>query len=913
MNAQSHTHPLLTWLDVERVLKQHTALWSRLPQGIISIDCYADGMEVYCSSDESGVSAWLESIFGQSYQRELKKIKLRIGHSLYPVDIIINSVTSSIQNQGYPLWSEVTYLPTKGAPSDNEQASTLAQIRVPSKWGAGPEVISFHSFKGGVGRTTSLMTFVAACIHESKAPSRKILVIDADLEAPGVSFWLDHVNQPKVSFIQFLEALHYPPSNIEDTLDYFAQELRKTSLNIGGTSRELFILPAAMSLGEIQDMPVSPEHLARNPSNPWVLSDYIHKLGSLLNVDAVFIDLRAGLSELASPIIFDPRIDHFFVTTVAAQSVNGMAEVLRRLFAFNSRLPAEWQEDTRPTVILSMLTKELREIGHYSLTLDTLGAAYPTSDALTPDVQWLEAEFLSTLMSISSVRDALEELQHSTRLYQYAYDWAKSLSLHPSETFNTNPPESHSVQERQELAMRLKKVCEAAEFADSSSNATLLATEPLVNLGKHYIRELPNTLIIGAKGAGKTFTFRQLVRSLSWRNFLTTIDTEFDGSLDADIFPILWSGNIEDTPHGEIKSSQRKMLETINLESNQLLLGSQVSRLIEEALASPPEHWEDFWEHLITQQFGLADVGLVGLNNYLVKKSCNVIFVFDGIEDAFKDTTDQIASSAIQALLRLPSRISELEDRHIGTIVFVRADYVQATIRQNLGQLLQRYQPFRLLWNTESFLRLAYMLSCEAGVFEDHPKSAESLRLEQLKEKLQTLWGKKLGSEKSKEAYSARWVYTALCDLKGNVQARDLVRFLKFTSELEAVRPGTTWSDRVLSPESMRKAIPLCSKEKVAEAKQEIAPLQRWITLMEQSGIKNLKVPFSPEEAKLDTVLLHTLQEIGVIYEDSDDKQGNERLFVPEIYRYGLNFETSAAGRPRTQALLKKNIGTIPL
>ncbi|WP_201094065.1 hypothetical protein [Thiocystis minor] len=50
-----------------------------------------------------------------------------------------------------------------------------------------------------------------------------------------------------------------------------------------------------------------------------------------------------------------------------------------------------------------------------------------------------------------------------------------------------------------------------------------------------------------------------------------------------------------------------------------------------------------------------------------------------------------------------------------------------------------------------------------------------------------------------------------------------------------------------------------------------------------------------------------------MIYEDLDGKLGEERLFLPEIYRTGLRFDTSAAGRPRMQALLKKNIGAIPL
>ena len=344
-----------------------------------------------------------------------------------------------------------------------------------------------------------------------------------------------------------------------------------------------------------------------------------------------------------------------------------------------------------------------------------------------------------------------------------------------------------------------------------------------------------------------------------------------------------------------------------------LLSASVVRRLIEEALKAPPEHWEDFWDTLIARQLGITHGGLQVINQTLAKHSSRVIFVFDGIEDTFKDADNRHVNEAIHALLRLPNRVSELDNRYMGVIVFVRADYVQATIRQNLGQWLQRFQPFRLHWNPESFLRLAFMLSCQAGVISNDPKSAESLRIEDLKTELERLWGKKLGSEKSKEAHSARWVYAALCDLKGNVQARDLVRFLKFAASFESNRTGQTWPDRLLAPESMRKAIPDCSVEKVTEAKSEVAPLRRWMDLMEQSGIRNLKVPFSQEQARLDASLLGSLQELGVVYEDVDGALGEERLFLPEIYRYGLGFVTSATGRPRTQALLKKNIGAIPL
>lgn len=920
MSLQTDTaERLLTWLDVERVLKQRTALWTQLPADVLSVDCFADGMEVRHVADDEPVDAWLSQVFGHAYQRDQRCIRLRIGEACYPVELMQDADSAEpTAGQNYPLWRDVTYIPTDEAASEASGTQPLlrSMVNAPIGWTAGPDLVSFHSFKGGVGRTTALMTYVAACMQEPSSGSKKILVVDADLEAPGVSFWLDDANRPTVSFVQLLEALHYPPAGLDATLDFFAHELRKTSLGVGGLQRELFVLPAALDLSEIQDMPVAPEHLARNPANPWQLSDYLHALGQRLGVDAVFIDLRAGLSELASPILFDPRVDHFFVSTVAPQSVQGMAEVLRRLYAVNRQLPVAQQEGARPTVVLSLLTKELRDAGHYELALKALGEAYPTDDALTPGVQWLEAEFLSTLMSIGSIREALDALPQSSRLFASASEWAKALYTAPEPALAVTPAGdfSSAISSRQEQAKRLHEVCKAAEFADSSATSAILATEPLLNLGKHYANELPNLLMIGAKGAGKTFTFRQVVGAGSWQCFLSKLGFNPASTTDAAIFPALWSDNIEDSPGGEIKLAQGRTLDLTQSDKQLLLSASAVRRQIDDALISPPDHWEDFWDNLVARQFGISQGGgLRALNQSLAAHAARVVIVFDGIEDAFKDANDDNASKAIHALLRLPNRISELDHRCMGAIVFVRADYVKATIRQNLGQWLQRFQPFRLQWNPESFLRLAFMLSCQAGIHPDDPKSAESLRVEDLKTALERLWGKKLGSEKSKEAHSARWVYAALCDLKGNVQARDLVRFLKFAAALESTRTGQTWPDRLLAPESMRKAIPDCSVEKVNEAKSEIASLKRWTELMEQQSVRKLKVPFSMEEAQLDAGLLGALQEIGVIYEDIDGNLGEERLFLPEIYRYGLGFDTSAAGRPRTQALLKKNIGSIPL
>lgn len=208
MNSFTTSERLLTWLDVEKTLKQSTSLWSKLPESISSIDCFSDGMEITYHDAITSVYDWLQTIFGKAYNPASQVISLRIANATYPVTFIEDfSSAPSTSLPTYPLWRDITYIE---ANKNNDSTVTSTMGNLPNQWTDGPQMVSFHSFKGGVGRTTALMTYVAACLQQPNSKNKKILVIDADIEAPGVSFWLDEINTPKVSFIQLLEALHYP-------------------------------------------------------------------------------------------------------------------------------------------------------------------------------------------------------------------------------------------------------------------------------------------------------------------------------------------------------------------------------------------------------------------------------------------------------------------------------------------------------------------------------------------------------------------------------------------------------------------------------------------------------------------------------------------------------------------------------
>ena len=80
---------------------------------------------------------------------------------------------------------------------------------------------------------------------------------------------------------------------------------------------------------------------------------------------------------------------------------------------------------------------------------------------------------------------------------------------------------------------------------------------------------------------------------------------------------------------------------------------------------------------------------------------------------------------------------------------------------------------------------------------------------------------------------------------------------------------------------------------------------------MNEQSILDKPIPFSAASVALQPYELAVLRELGVIYEDLDPALGDKRLFLPEIYRAGLGFDLSG-GRPRIQALLKKNLGKMP-
>ncbi|MFM6005844.1 MAG: ParA family protein, partial [Sphaerospermopsis kisseleviana] len=295
------------------------------------------------------------------------------------------------------------------------------------------------------------------------------------------------------------------------------------------------------------------------------------------------------------------------------------------------------------------------------------------------------------------------------------------------------------------------------------------------------------------------------------------------------------------------------------------------------------------------------------------KHFTKIIFLFDGLEDIFSDiAANEKQRIALKALIDdLPKKLSEIRQSHLGIIIFLRRDFLRYTITQNLGQFENLYRSYDLYWNHESFLRLAYWICSESNVIGAEKGNIYSITKENLITELENLWGKTLGTEKSKEAYTASWVFAALTDFKGKLQARDIVRFLHYAAKItldnaKDVNFEKWYTNRLLPPQAIRRALKPCSEEKVREATEEYPAFKKWVD-EQLPHASERKIPFAVEQFNMDQQTVRMLEEMGVIYEDKE-KEEIARFYMPEIFREGLGFSGQGA-RPRIVALKRRVLG----
>lgn len=170
-------------------------------------------------------------------------------------------------------------------------------------------MLAFHSYKGGVGRTLSLLAFAKAwsSLRDPKS-SGKLLIVDADIEAPGITWLTFEGEEAVISFLDLLEIAQEKDS-IDEMIELMADKVSELRVKIE-TERSIvehLVLPTYRYIEQLLDMYSSPESLAHSYCKKYILAEVLSRLGERVGAELVLVDLRAGLSEFSAPLLFTGR------------------------------------------------------------------------------------------------------------------------------------------------------------------------------------------------------------------------------------------------------------------------------------------------------------------------------------------------------------------------------------------------------------------------------------------------------------------------------------------------------------------------------------------------------------------------------------------------------------------------------
>jgi len=231
------------------------------------------------------------------------------------LDAIAHELLEKLGPHAYPVESAVLYeadmdIVTAGAQSfpleGFDSVRVIDRLATEGNWAAiAPEAAGaprfvFFSIKGGVGRSTALAVAAWSLAQRGK----RVLVLDLDLESPGLSSGLLPVErQPTYGIADWL---------VEDLVDngdtVFAEMTATSTLAYDG---EIYVVPAhgrdpgeyVAKLGRVW----MPKTTVDGGRETWSqrLSRLIDALESHWRPDVILLDSRAGIDEVASSCVTD--------------------------------------------------------------------------------------------------------------------------------------------------------------------------------------------------------------------------------------------------------------------------------------------------------------------------------------------------------------------------------------------------------------------------------------------------------------------------------------------------------------------------------------------------------------------------------------------------------------------------------
>ena len=864
-----------TWHDIEDIFEENRNTW---PKTWVDVQVYSDSVEIYQNGDEPQVSdiQYLKEIFGRNYSTENNTLRIDFTGIYLEVTFLYDD-SQKVEKKYGPLFRDIYFQKCENTDSDFD----------------GVKMIAFHSYKGGVGRPLSLTAFLRQCTE--KYPDKKILVLDADVEAPGLT-WMAEAGYRRISYLDILSIMNY--EQITDQMLEKLCDLVKTSTVSVSTDQKIidqYFIPVYREKEQNMNVGSKPEQVLMTQENKFYITETIAKMAGKLGVNLVLIDLRAGITEYSAPFLFDPRVIKYYVTSTSLQSVKGTNQILEQVY---KKTNADF---LKSRIVLTMIpetmkTEEIQEIE--SQIVEEVESGADTDNAtFLRDEYFMELGFDKTFVRTTDFNSLCEKLKGS-ELASLMDKQMKSLFMDEQKDETIFADEGKA----REILKRIYEISYAETTAEGTSSANMLVTSSIKEMVKNFKMELPRIVVSGAKGSGKTYIYKQLLQAKTWESFIEQTGTSLDVEHETIIIPLLASINtrnmqpliVDCMKYADQKLPEMRLKKNVDTINYNMLMG-----LLESSEMSRME-WVKQWFDLIIGMFLEYYKDISELDEALQRSGKRIIFIVDGLEDVCADSQTEKNDrwkNLLKALCQnVVNDLQRLDHGNIGMVVFARKDMINNAIDTNMEQFRSMYYNYELNWTQTEALRLALWIASKA--YPDLTDGIDVLNATRsvLTEKLTTLWGLKLGKRDSREAFSDRWILAALSDFTGQLQARDIVRFLRYSTEGYG-EAKLIYKDRLIMPVEIRNAIGSCAADKYKEIKAEMRNIYEILEKFEKmEGVKTL--PLTLDKIQLTGDEISKLEAQGYL------KISDEKYYLPEIIRLPLGFTYERGARPKVLSLL---------
>jgi cellulose biosynthesis protein BcsQ len=784
----------------------------------------------------------------------------------------------------------------------NPQNETQVRQREPSL----PRTVTFYSFKGGVGRTTAL-THVASILAMR---GLKIVAVDLDLEAPGLSTAFNLKPQPKYGIVDYFYERSYLPEGVEPSIsiaEIFGE------VRIPNATGRLFVVPAGSLnldyISKVDDLHATTVIDGNN--SLW--SIFKREIQEQLKPDIILVDSRTGINQWGALSLIQAADEAIIFMFPNEQNRQGIEVLLRSLqslkdlsinFVFSpvpditqvglAKVQPIWESLMQT---LKTATNENYETDEDESELDNyrtpieelLVIPYIVPIALADSYPVPGTQDYYTKIA-NSIDEKTDELKRSTVLNTIEQRWRIIESLHF--------PEVNAADPRQDLSLLFQRTTDFERFLDET-----------------------NCLIRGRKGTGKTALYwlflkhENVAKKLGRGRLDNTVFLSAHGRFQEsrpsrDEFQSIHQALQQNSGSWEafwrayllLRYHQERSLNFPRGKKGEKFndLKKNINDLSQEKWQS--EHTEALVQLSTNYKLRLTIKDAIGIINEEARNNSQKLwFLYDDLDEDFP--AGEVRQQAIAGLFQLvqscdASRLAEIRFK-----IFLREDIWNRLTFDNKSHFTGR--DIILQWTKIDFLRLALRQAIQSENFKNFvdrvsPVAVESIDRaseDEIDKALEILWGsRRRGGNRAKKV--SQWVYERLTDSSGTTFPRSLSILLKEAKEQELTYKGQSSSkfraDRLLQGKSLEFGLKKASEKRCEEIKEEYPNLINFFellngksALLEKEQLQAIWQNSAVSIIENFEEFASFLGEIGIIEWREKDK----RYKFADIYVYGFKMD----------------------